>query len=107
MLIRECAPGDLVEARGWEVAIARTRSSTAYRAGLETAYLIPAQVRTQDRNTNEVDMSHKFSMLYLGPVYSKNPTSGVCNKIHHFLTDCGHSIGLHGSEFKYLNLCKK
>ena len=107
MLVRECSPGDLVEARGWEVVIARTNSSTAYQAGLKTAYLIPAQKRHRDREINEVDMSYKYSMLYLGPIYSKNAISGVCNKIHHFLTECGDSVGLHGSEFKYLNLCKK
>ena len=107
MLVRECSPGDLVEARGWEVVIARTNSSTAYQAGLKTAYLIPAHKRHRDREISEVDMSYKFSMLYMGPIYSKNAISGVCNKIHHFLTDCGNSVGLHGSEFKYLNLCKK
>lgn len=107
VLVRECSPGDLVEARGWEVVIARTKSSTAYQAGLETAYLIPAQKRHRDREISEVDMTHSFSMLYLGPIYSKNAVSGVCNKIHHFLTDCGRSVGLHGSEFKYLNPCKK
>ena len=107
MLVRECSPGDLVEARGWEVIIARTKSSTAYQLGLETAYLIPAMKQHRDREINEVDMAYRSSMLYLGPVYGKNPVSGISSKLHHFLTDRGLSIGLHGSEFKYLNPCKK
>lgn len=106
MLVRECAPGDMVETIGWDIAIAITHASTAHQVGLKTAYLIPARLEDYPPSTPlmSINIAKKRTMLYVGPVFTKG--TGRSKKVHHFLTDQGDSIGLHGSEFKYINPCK-
>lgn len=115
MLVSECSPGDIVETVGWDIAIATTRSSTPYAVNLLTAYLIPARLGEPKAASSvmfSVDMSKKRTMLYVGPVWSTKSNTrqhmGLPHrrKTHHFLTDQGESIGLHGSEFKYIDVCK-
>ena len=106
MLVRECAPGDIVETVGWDIAIAVTHASTAHSANLKTAYLIPAQIDDYPPSSPllSINIARKRTMLYVGPIFAKG--EGRLRKIHHFLTDQGDSVGLHGSEFKYMNPCK-
>jgi hypothetical protein len=114
MLVSECAPGDIVETVGWDIAIAVTHSSTPHVVNLKTAYLIPARLDEPEAVSSimlSIDMSKKRTMLYVGPVWSTKLDTKQLDlphgrKTHHFLTDQGESIGLHGSEFKYINICK-
>ena len=92
MLVRECAPGDLVKTTGFDVVQAVGNPTPGL---FKTAYLIPQMY----------DMTLSRTMLYLGSAYITRDPPGR-HKVHHFLTDTGDSVALHGTEFKFLSPCK-
>ncbi len=100
MLVRDCRPGDVVETKGFDVLPAVGNNSPAEM--IKTAYLVPYRGNLGEA----IDIGFTRTMLYVGPVYTLREPVGR-HKVHHFLTDDGDSIGLHGSEFKFLSPCKE
>jgi hypothetical protein len=94
MLIKECQPGDFVEAVGWDVAISRKT-----RSDIPVGWLIPHKMN----HKKAVELGFKSTLFYVGPVsISINDTK---RKMHHFLTSDGESVCLEGNEFRLLSLC--
>jgi len=102
-LVREVAPGDVVSAVGWDVAI----SSKVHTSSLPVGWLIPHGMN----HKAAVEMGHKITLLYVGPVKLEIPVRDnpgyhkKTRKLHHFLTDEGSSICLEGHEFRHLSVC--
>ena len=102
-LVRDVAPGNVVSAVGWDVAHS-TKSSIS---SLPVGWLIPHGMN----HKAAVEMGHKITLLYVGPVKVKVPIQDnpgyrtETRKLHHFLTDEGNSICLEGHEFRHLSVC--
>ena len=83
MLVSECAPGDIVETVGWDIAIAVTHSSTPHVVNLKTAYLIPARLDEPEAVSSimlSIDMSKKercFTLVLFGQL-SLTQSSWTC-----------------------------
>ena len=91
MLVRECAPGDMVEARGWDVAHGTTHP--------EIGWLIPHNMN----HKKSLEEGYKTILLYVGPAYVA--VDDRIRKLHNFLTEDGSSVYLEGNEFRCLNFC--
>lgn len=91
MLVRNCFPGDMVEARGWDVALSSMNNGVGW--------LVPHNLN----HKKSVEEGWKSVLLYVGPVHVI--VDGVSRKMHNFLTESGQSVFLGGEEFRYLNLC--
>ena len=102
MLVKDCSPGDCVVARGWDVRPTRNLCD-----GIREAYLTPHNLH----HKNSKDSGQFSTLLYVGPTaldYGNDVTDrrGQLRRLHHFLTEMGTSVSLHGSEFRYLESCK-
>lgn len=93
-LVREVAPGDVVSARGWDVAL-----SSSGATSLPVGWLIPHGMN----HRAAVKMGHKITLFYVGPV--KVLLGKASRKMHHFLTEEGASVCLEGYEFRHLSVC--
>jgi len=97
MLVREVSPGDIVTARGWDVAPSNKHSSQM------VGYLIPHR----GHHKKAVEMGQSINLLYVGPtkvrVGKMNPST---RKMHNFLTETGDLVALSGHEFRYFSPCK-
>ena len=99
MLVKECQPGNLVIARGWDV-----RPTRNCHGNLRQAFLT-----SHNLNHRVSKEAGQYSTLfYVGKVIVKYDASAPYRRrtFHHFLTSTGESISLHGSEFRYLESCK-
>lgn len=102
MLVRNCFPGDCVVARGWDVRPTRNLCD-----GIREAYLTAHNLH----HKNSKEAGQFSTLLYVGPTsldYGRE-VAGVREtprRLHHFLTEEGMSISLHGSEFRCLEPCK-
>lgn len=99
MLVRECQPGDIVEARGWDVAVSHRYARESEPA---IAWLIPFGMNHKEA----VEMGRKSVLFYVGPYCFSTPVgkTGI-RKMHHFLTETGRSICLEGNEFRHFTPC--
>ena len=97
MLVREVSPGDIVTARGWDVAPSNKHSSQM------VGYLIPHR----GHHKKAVEMGQSINLLYVGPTKVRmgkmNPST---RKMHNFLTETGDLVALSGHEFRYFSPCK-
>jgi len=94
VLVRECRPGDVVEALGWQVAV-----SSQTRSEIPVGWLIPYEMNWK----RAVELGQKSTLLYVGPV--RIDVEDHKRKMHHFLTEDGRSVCLEGHEFRLLSLC--
>ena len=99
MLVGECQPGDIVEARGWDIAVSHRYARDSEPA---IAWLIPYGMNHREA----VEMGQKSILFYVGPYRFNAPVgkTGI-RKMHHFLTEAGQSICLEGNEFRHFTLC--
>ena len=99
MLVKECQPGDIVEARGWDIAISHRYKFDSEPA---VAWLIPHGMNHKEA----VEMGHKSILFYVGPYRFSAPVgkTGI-RKMHQFLTEAGQSICLEGNEFRHFTPC--
>ena len=105
-LVREVFPGDIVEAYGWDIAL-NMRLKDPKSCSVNIGWLIPHGMN----HKKAVEMGHKITLLYVGPVKVKVPVRDNpgyltrARKFHHFLTDDGGSVCLEGHEFRHFKLC--
>ena len=91
MLVRNCTPGDIVEARGWDIALSANNPGVGW--------LVPHNLN----HKKSVEEGWKSVLLYVGPAYIM--VDDTHRKMHNFLTEDGDSVFLEGAEFKYLDVC--
>ncbi len=90
MLIRDCSPGDLLIAKGWDIGYGKDSFE-----GIQEAWLLPHNFHWKKAR----DSGQYSTLLYVGPTRIDHSY-----KRHHFLTAEGNSVYLHGSEFRCLEL---
>ena len=90
MLVKELSPGELVEARGWDVAVSK---------GSGVAWLVPHGMN----HKKSLELGYKSVLFYVGP--TRVQVGDKLRKMHNFLTEEGSSVFLEGCEFRYLNPC--